>query len=201
MHLVIDSETTGLPRNWNAPKSDVANWPRIVQLAWSLHDNDGKVVEARVFVVRPDGFVIPDDAARVHKISQMKALADGRPLAEVLDAFAAAAAKAKVIVAHNLSYDEMVIGAEFVRAGRPDPLAKKSQVCTMKAGTDLCAIPSSQKGGFKWPKLPELHAKLFGTPAEEKHEAAHDVAVCAKCYFELIRRGIVKLVREKSLFG
>jgi DNA polymerase III epsilon subunit-like protein len=201
MHLVIDSETTGLPRNWNAPKSDGANWPRIVQLAWSLHDDAGGVLESRSFIVRPEGFVIPDDAARVHKISQMKALADGRPLAEVLDAFAASAAKAKVIVAHNLSYDEMVIGAEFVRAARPDPFAKKSQVCTMKVSTDLCAFPGGQKGGFKWPKLPELHAKLFGVPAEEKHEAAHDVAVCARCYFELIRRGIVKLVREKSLFG
>lgn len=201
MHLVIDSETTGLPRNWNAPKSDVANWPRIVQLAWAAFDNDGKPLETRSFIVKPDGFVIPDEAARVHKITQLKALADGLPLGEVIEAFAVAAAKAKVIVAHNLSYDEMVIGAEFVRAGRPDPFAKKSQVCTMKVATELCAIPGGQKGSFKWPKLPELHAKLFGVPAEEKHEAAHDVAVCAKCYFELIRRGVVKLVREKSLFG
>ena len=199
MHLVIDCETTGLPRNWNAPKSDVANWPRIVQLAWAMFESDGRQLDARAFVVKPEGFTIPDEATRVHKITQARALAEGVALCEALDAFAKAAATAKVIVAHNLAYDESVIGAEFVRAKRADPFARKTLVCTMKVSTELCAIPSSK--GFKWPKLPELYTRLFGQPCEERHEAAYDVAVCAKCYFELVKLGVIKLVREEGLFG
>lgn len=200
MHLVLDTETTGLPRSWSAPKSDVENWPRIVQIAWASFDGDGRPTGARSLLVRPDGFAIPEDASRVHKITTARARADGVPLADALAAFTKAMGDAKVVVAHNLSYDESVIGAEFVRAGLRDPFGSKTRVCTMKEGTELCALPGGSKG-FKWPKLPELHTRLFGQPAEERHEAAHDVAVCAKCYFELLRTGVVKLLKEKSLFG
>ncbi|MBL8843981.1 MAG: 3'-5' exonuclease [Planctomycetes bacterium] len=199
MFVVIDSETTGLPRSWSAPKSDVGNWPRVVQLAWACFDVDGKPTGARSAIVRPDGFTIPADAERVHGISNERALREGLALPEVLAAFATALKSARFVIAHNLSYDEAVIGAEFVRARRPDPFDGKQRICTMKSSTDLCAIPSDK--GFKWPKLPELHQKLFGVPAEEKHEAAHDVAVCAKCFFELRRLGVVKTAREQSLFG
>ena len=41
MFLIFDTETTGLPKKWNAPISDSANWPRCIQLAWQLHDNNG----------------------------------------------------------------------------------------------------------------------------------------------------------------
>ena len=41
MFLVYDTETTGLPGNYKAPLTDSENWPRLVQLAWQLHDADG----------------------------------------------------------------------------------------------------------------------------------------------------------------
>ena len=44
MFLIFDTETTGLPKKWNAPISDSANWPRCIQLAWQLHDNNGKLI-------------------------------------------------------------------------------------------------------------------------------------------------------------
>jgi len=39
MFLIFDTETTGLPKNFNAPITDVDNWPRCVQIAWQLHDS------------------------------------------------------------------------------------------------------------------------------------------------------------------
>ncbi len=199
MFVVIDCETTGLPRSWSAPKSDLSNWPRVVQLAWASFDAQGKAMTARSLLVRPDGFTIPADAVRVHGVSTERALREGSPLAEVLSAFAAAMKPARFVVAHNLSYDESVLGAEFARARRPDPFEGKQRLCTMKASTELCAIPAEK--GFKWPKLHELHARLFGQPSEERHEAAYDVDVCARCFFELRRLGVVKTAREQSLFG
>ena len=41
MYLIFDTETTGLPKKWNAPITDSDNWPRSVQLAWQLHDSKG----------------------------------------------------------------------------------------------------------------------------------------------------------------
>ena len=57
MYLIFDTETTGLPRNFNAPITDTANWPRIVQIAWQLHDEFGNLIDHKDFLVRPDGHV------------------------------------------------------------------------------------------------------------------------------------------------
>ena len=38
MYLIFDTETTGLPKRWDAPITDTDNWPRCIQIAWQLHD-------------------------------------------------------------------------------------------------------------------------------------------------------------------
>jgi hypothetical protein len=44
MFLIFDTETTGLPRDYNAAITDLDNWPRMVQIAWQLHDKTGKLL-------------------------------------------------------------------------------------------------------------------------------------------------------------
>jgi hypothetical protein len=61
----------------------------------------------------------------------------------------------------------------------------------MKASTDFCALPGSY--GYKWPKLSELHMKLFDEDFEEAHDASVDITACAKCFWELKRKGIINL--------
>ena len=69
MYLIFDTETTGLPKNFNAPISDTENWPRVVQIAWQLHDEWGVLVEQKDFVIRPNGFNIPFESESIHGIS------------------------------------------------------------------------------------------------------------------------------------
>ena len=88
MYLIFDTETTGLPRNKTAPITDLDNWPRLVQLAWQLHDAHGKLIVNENFIIRPDGFDIPFKAEQVHGISTKRALEEGHDLKEVLDHFA-----------------------------------------------------------------------------------------------------------------
>jgi DNA polymerase-3 subunit alpha len=35
-YLIFDTETTGVAKDFKAPPSTGDNWPRIVQLAWSI---------------------------------------------------------------------------------------------------------------------------------------------------------------------
>ena len=95
MFLVFDTETTGLPKQYNAPLTDFDNWPRLVQLAWQLHDDKGQLVENHNLLVKPEGFIIPIDAQMVHGISTEHATKYGLPLQEVLDTFLKSAEKAK----------------------------------------------------------------------------------------------------------
>ena len=77
MYLIFDTETTGLPRNWNAPLSDSDNWPRCVQIAWQLHAPDGRMISDDDFIIMPDGFDIPFESEKVHGISTALAKRDG----------------------------------------------------------------------------------------------------------------------------
>src|SRR3954470_7729047 len=92
MYFFFDTETTGLARNWKAPVSDVANWPRVVQLAWVECDESGTIISEAEWIIRPDGYTIPVEASRIHGITMEKAVDVGVPMAQALAAFAAAVA-------------------------------------------------------------------------------------------------------------
>lgn len=186
MYLFFDTETADLPRRWDAPASDLGNWPRIVQVAWVACSAEGQPDPPQVHLIRPDGFGISQSARQVHGFSTEYATAHGVPLRPVLEQFVAAVQSAKVLVAHNIEFDARVVGAELLRAGLPDGLARKQKRCTMKESVEFCRLPGRK--GFKWPSLSELHQKLFGQPVTGAHDAAADCLACLRCFFELRAR-------------
>jgi len=190
-HLFFDSETTGLPRNYKAPPSDIDNWPRLVQIAWILTDSEGNELRSLEAIIKPESFDIPEAASRVHGITTEKAMKDGVYLIPILRQTWEAIREADLLVAHNYPYDRAVIGAEFIRAGgeRADIFETKEHACTMRESVDFCEIPGMY--GYKWPKLVELHTKLFGRGFEGAHSALADVRACAKCFFELRTREVI----------
>jgi DNA polymerase III subunit alpha len=191
MYLIFDTETTGLPKNYNAPLTDADNWPRLVQLAWQLHDAEGRLLEAGNVIVRPDGFDIPFNSEKIHGISTAKALAEGIPLQEVLDEFTTVMQKARFIAGHNIEFDINIMGAEYLRVQDTEPVTAMTAIDTKEDGTAFCAIPGGKGGKFKWPKLTELHVKLFNEAFDEAHNAAADVAATSRCFLEMIRIGVI----------
>lgn len=187
MYLFFDTETTGLPKNWKAPVTDLPNWPRLVQLAYILYDNQGNKISGGDFIIQPNGFLIPPAASAIHGITTEKATLEGADLKAVLAGFQALIERAELLVAHNMSFDEKIMGAEFLRNQMSDSVATKSKICTMQSSTNFCAIDGPY--GYKWPKLSELHYKLFKTGFEEAHNAAVDINATAKCFWELKRLG------------
>src|SRR5690606_26109488 len=188
MYLIFDTETTGLPKRWDAPITDTDNWPRCVQIAWQLHDGLGNLVEQKDFLVRPEGFDIPYEAEQIHGISTALATQEGSPLGEVLQAFNAALERTNFVVGQNVGFDINIMGAEFHRAGLNTPLVhlKVLDTCTERSA-ELCQLPGGRGGKFKLPTLTELHQRLFDTPFSEAHNATADVEATGRCFLELIR--------------
>ena len=187
MYLFFDTETTGLPKNWKAPVTDVDNWPRLVQLAWITFDKDGVRQSAGSDIVKPKGFTIPEAASKIHGITDAIAHEKGKNLSAVLDNIYYQITQATVLVGHNISFDNKILGAEIIRKGcypKVDP--PRVKICTMFSSTKYCALP-----GNKWPKLTELHNKLFGREFEGAHDASFDVEATAKCFWELKRLGVI----------
>ncbi|GAA4280652.1 DNA polymerase III subunit alpha [Gaetbulibacter aestuarii] len=189
MYLIFDTETTGLPKRWDAPITDTDNWPRCIQIAWQLHDAMGNCIDHQDYLVQPEGFNIPYDAEKVHGISTELAQEEGIPLAEVLEKFNEALSRTKFVVGQNVKFDLNIMGAEFVRGAVANPLQELPVLDTCTEHTaDLCKIPGGRYGKYKLPTLTELHEFLFHEPFDEAHNATADVEATTRCFLELIRR-------------
>lgn len=188
MYLIFDTETTGLPKSWNAPITDTDNWPRAIQVAWQLHDELGNLVENNDFLIRPEGFNIPFDAERIHGISTELAAQQGIELQEGLTLFNEALSKTKFVVGQNVAFDVNIMGCEFHRLGIENNLTELPvlDTCT-EATASMCQITGGRGGKFKLPTLTELHNHLFGVGFNEAHNATADVEATTRCFLELIR--------------
>lgn len=191
MYLIFDTETTGLAQNYKASIQAVDNWPRMIQLAWQLHSFDGKLVNRGNFIVKPDGFDIPFSSQQIHGISTEIANEKGVPIQEVLDAFQKDLDQAEYIIGHNLEFDIKVVGCENFRYDYSPKVTTKKSLDTMLLSTEFCAIEGGRGGKFKWPKLNELHIKLFGHDFEAAHDAAYDVDATSKCFFGLVTQQVI----------
>ena len=191
-YLFFDTETTGIPKDYKAPCTNTDNWPRLIQLGWLLTDAEGRILSEGNHIVRPDGFEIPKVASDVHGITTDFALENGKPLLDVIFAFGADLNQAECVIGHNLDYDLHIVGAEYVRLGYDSRIMfARPTLCTMQATIQYCNIPG--RFGPKWPKLMELYTKLFGQEFDGAHDAMADIVATKECFFELIRRGVVRL--------
>lgn len=115
---------------------------------------------------------------------------EGIDLKLVLNEFSDVMSQSNFLIAHNMSFDLNVVGAEFLREKIDSRIFKIPKICTMEKSTDYCKISSNY--GYKWPSLSEKHLKLFNTDFKDAHDADIDVRVCAKCFFGLKEKGILK---------
>lgn len=191
MILCFDTETTGIPKNYKAPATDIDNWPRCIQLGWILLDEE-KEVKKRDQIIQPIGFEIPEEASKVHGITTEQAMTVGWELEEVMKEFCDDMDQADTILAHNIAFDEKIVGAEMFRTKIfPKNNKERKRICTMQSSIEFCNIPG-RYGKPKFPKLIELHQKLFNEGFDGAHSAIVDIEATIRCYYELVKRGIIK---------
>lgn len=205
MIMLFDTETNGLPPDWKAPMKQLDNWPRVIQLAWRVTDEFGATLHEGDWLIRPDGWTIPDGSNpketfwKDHGFSTELSAAHGKPLHQALAAFVQDLQQCSYLVSHNMDFDYNVTGAEMLRLGLSSD-RRPVRICTKELSTDICKIPfqgarryPGSRQSFKWPKLEELHRFLFGRDFEDAHDAGGDVAALAACFFELKARGYIRL--------
>ena len=188
MYLFFDTETNGKALTFNAPASDLDNWPRITQLGWQLYDKDENLLSEHSHLVKPDGWTVPKEPFFIeHNMSTERCEEFGIPLKDVIEKLQEDLGKSEYLIAHNMKFDVNVLGAEFIRLGIKNT-HKTMKICTMMEGTSFCQMPG-RYGNFKWPTLTELHTKLFGKDFKGAHDALDDVKACAKSFFEMKKLG------------
>jgi DNA polymerase-3 subunit alpha len=200
MYLIFDTETTGIPHNKTAPITDLDNWPRLVQLAWQLHDNKGGLLSQHSYIIQPDGFDIPFNAEQIHGISTKRAQEEGIELSKVMEVFIKDLDRTKLLVGHNIEFDINIIGAEYIRQSlQPDFFLSLERLDTGIVSTEFCQLKGGIGGRLKMPRLNELHQKLFGKDIEDAHDAAYDVDATARSFFGLIKEKVVSPLDDTDI--
>ena len=181
MNLFFDCETTGLIIR-DLELTDPAQ-PRIVQLAAILADDEGEVLEEYDVIFKPDGYTITEESSAIHGITHEMAEQKGIPARQALEGIEKLAARAKIAIAHNMSFDMAMVNREAFLLEYEMGLRALPRYCTMKEGTPITKIKTSR--GYKWPKLIELYRHFFGCDFDGAHNALHDVRATLKCYLEM----------------
>jgi len=193
LHLIYDTETNGLPTDYKAHVHDVDVWPRVVQLAFKVIDDDFQTLTSRNYLIKPDGWTMSPEATIVNGITTEEAERDGVPIIKALTEMTILQELVDVQVGHNVNFDRKILGAEFIRYGMEGAYEYSKdmlpRICTMMSTTKLCAIPQPSGRGFKWPTLQELHRHLFAEDFEEAHDAMADVNATARCFEQLVMSG------------
>lgn len=200
MILILDTETTGLPANMDAPHTDTDNWPHMLSIAWEVYHDTGKLHSKEAYIIAPrKGVVNSPQALAVNRITPEIQEREGVKIKRVLTRLESALFYTDWVVAHNVQFDRGVIGAEFVRSERE--MWNKRWFCTKEDIGNLLQLPPTEAQRkyrpeieYKQPRLDELYQFLFGRPVpgrEESHGAKQDAAACAECFWELKKRGVI----------
>lgn len=186
--LFYDTETTGLP-NWKQPSDDPSQ-PHLVQLGAILCDIDtAEIVQSLDLIIKPDGWLIPDEVAEIHGITTEKAMEVGVSEELAIDLFLEMRGKA-LRVAHNKTFDQRIIRIALKRYGYSEDLMgawaeKDDHVCTMLMSKPVMQLEPKGRYGWKNPKLEEAYKHFTGKDLENAHTAMADAKACMEVYFAL----------------
>lgn len=201
--VVLDVETTGLPKNYDAKPEDLSNWPFVVQFSWAIFDIHGNLIKLKTHIIKPR-IPIPEVVVKIHHISTEIANTKGIDPVKAFAEFISDIKSARTVVAHNIDFDLPILEAEFLRNGFAKQFEGKDKICTMKSSTTYCNIPKYNGRGSKYPKLTELFGVLFANnynvSIAEAHDAENDTLMTAKCFFRLKERIELKVTKGKINF-
>lgn len=197
-YLVFDVETTGLPKRRFAPLYKSELWPYIVQISWVVYDDETcRIVSVNDHIIKlPTGVKLPQESIRIHGITKQIMFKKGIHIKKALKMFETDFNQCDSLVAHNITFDMNIIGAEFLRNARKGDLfpnifdmsPNKKKLCTMELGKNICKIIRKGKNGepyYKSPKLIELHEKLFKQTINNAHNSLVDVYACLRCFCKI----------------
>ena len=190
--LFYDTETTGLPL-FKEP-SEHPHQPHIVQLAAILVDMDTRnSIASMDVIIRPTGFVIPDNVAAIHGITTEHAMDVGIPETMAVEMLMELW-QGRQRIGHNQNFDARILRIalkRFFSGEAADRWKEGISGCTAIRATPICALPPTEKMKaakrfhHKTPNLGEAYRYFHGKDFENAHSAMADVLACRDVWFAI----------------
>ena len=204
--LVFDTETTGLPKTKFISPSTLDQWPYIVQFSFIIYDSSlNDIVESKDDIIKlPENVLIPEESTKIHNITNELSQKSGLQINKILNVFFDHLRNVDRLVGHNIEFDLNMIKVEISRIINENQVTPeqlklykynlhflnnyKNISCTLKDSIKFCNIQAINKSGkpyLKYPKLIELHDKLFNETPKNLHNSFNDILVTLRCFMKL----------------
>ena len=204
--LVFDTETTGLPKTKFISPSTLDQWPYIVQFSFIIYDSSlNDIVESKDDIIKlPENVLIPEESTKIHNITNELSQKSGLQINKILNVFFDHLRNVDRLVGHNIEFDLNMIKVEISRIINENQVTSeqlksykynlhflnkyKNISCTLKDSIKFCNIQVINKSGkpyLKYPKLIELHNKLFNETPKNLHNSFNDILVTLRCFMKL----------------
>lgn len=210
--LVFDTETTGLPQSKFISPSTLHQWPHIVQFSYIIYDTSlNDIIVTKDHIIKlPENISIPQETSNIHGITNDISQRNGVQLNNVLSEFFYFLRGVDILIGHNVEFDINMIKVELLRIINKNDLLQEHRLsqeqikfykyelhfltnfknicCTLKESIKFCNIQLIDKNGnsyLKYPKLIELHEKLFNKLPTNLHNSFNDILVTLRCFMKL----------------
>jgi DNA polymerase III epsilon subunit-like protein len=173
--IVIDTETNGLPDNYN-DTWPYLSYPNPIQISWSIYDEDNNLVEFRDYIIKQT-MPISRESTLIHGINDEIAQKKGVNITTVLEELIDSLEYCGEIVGHNLEFDIKVLEKAFFISENENnrdccygffEKMKLNQFCTMKESMSYFNFN-------KYPKLSELYTYIFKNQPVGLHNSRKDI--------------------------
>ena len=191
--IVFDTETSGLPSTRLVNPTVITSWPHILQFSYIVYDIEThKLIKSFDSLVKISEHVTIDPKSiEIHGIKKENCIQEGRDIADIVAEFMTDLNQCKKLIGHNVEFDRNMVIIEMMRNDLFETympiLNEKKYFCTMKNTVRLCNIEIEGKDGKfkKFPKLAELHKKLFYFEPKHLHNSLHDILITLRCYVKM----------------
>jgi len=194
MYLIFDIATTQEKQILEAKEVYDREWPRLIQIAWTVFDQNYKHIDFQAYYIKPEQFTIANGSILSPRISQATLEQRGLPINIILNKIFDAFEQNEYWIAHDIDYNLDVIEYEllqedFLMAEWVELAESKNILCTQN--DDRVVKYFNKKldpGSGRLPKLDELYYELFNEKLKVSFNAEIDVLSIAKCFWELVNR-------------
>jgi DNA polymerase III epsilon subunit-like protein len=204
--LVFDTETTGLPQTKFISPTTLNLWPHIVQFSYVIYDSSlNDIIESKDYIIKlPESILISEESSKIHGITNNISNEKGIPINHVFNEFFNNLRNVDKLIGHNIEFDINMLKIELLRIINNNSdlfqqiklykqcfhyiLNYKNIICTLKESIVFCNIQLMDKYGkpyLKYPKLVELHEKLFNKTPNNLHNSFNDILVTLRCFMKL----------------
>lgn len=201
MKIVLDTETTGIIRNWKNHLDVINIQPEVIELAYFILDSKDCIVKKRNYYIKPMKMSISNKSQDIHGITREYLKDKGKNVKRVLKLLQHDIQDVTTIIGHNILFDIKMVEIECKRNSIHIDFGKLGKICTMKTGMYYTKMPIKNitsiglitlRSNYKYPKLGELYQQLYDTVPFYLHNAYMDIKYTYLCYIKLKVLGYIK---------